>query len=279
MLTTLDRVHHGRLTKVERYNWQIIDQPGTFMMISKDDLLIDNSYQRDADGGEAKIRGIAAKWSWAAFGALGVGMRQDGFYVYDGMHRLFAAKRRTDIQMLPCMVFETTDGVQEAKQFLITNTHRRPMTAVQRFKAEVISGNSVAAAAEKLIASAGRSIGRYSGPGTVTCVGAVMRLLTEDEPTLRRIWTLVVRLCDGHALHSEMLDALFYIERRLGDGQSLAVDPWSKRLTSVGRDGLLQAMQAARAYHGKGGPKIDAMGVAKALNARARTALLTLPEN
>ena len=128
--------------KVKRYGWSVQDAPGEMRLLHKDMLQIHPAYQRDLV--PQKVSEISAAWSWVALGALVVGERGGEFWVIDGQHRAAAAKRRSDITHLPCVVFKTADVKQEARGFLTIQTMRKPVTAVAKQKAMVTAGDEVA---------------------------------------------------------------------------------------------------------------------------------------
>ncbi len=263
-------------SKIERYGWTMKDEPGQFMMIPKHDLMVDERYQRDVKEKEGKVLRIASAWSWLACGTLLVAMRPAGFYIVDGQHRWRGALRRSDISDLPCLVFEADDVVQEANAFISANTNRKPMTAMQRIKAQVVAGDGVAEEAHALIAASGRVMRSGTDKHSVSCVGAIMKALREDAPAFRRVWPVVVALCEDRSIVNDIVKTLAYLEAHLAEGQSLAAQPWRKRLIGVGYDGVIDAMRQARAYHKKGGERTDALGVVKAVNAKMRTSLLEM---
>ena len=266
----------GVRTKVERYNWTTVDKPGVFLMIPKAELLIDPSYQRDVGEKDGKVHSLSAEWSWTACGALIVADRADGFWVMDGQHRKLAADRRSDINELPCMVFETTSVRDEASGFLAANLNRKVMSSLQRFKALVMTDNDAATEAAALIAASGRAIGRYSDASSVQCVGAIMTCLQKDADVIRRLWPIIVDVCHGHSIHKEIVEALFYLENNLPNGVTLTQPIWRRRIAKAGWQGMLDAGAASRAYHNKPGAKVNAMGILKLLNSRLRDGHLAM---
>jgi hypothetical protein len=61
--------------------------------------------------------------------------RDGGLYVVDGQHRLAAAVMRGDIPQLPCVVSHFDSAEQEAAAFVALNQQRRPLNALDLFKA------------------------------------------------------------------------------------------------------------------------------------------------
>lgn len=265
-----DLVHHGKITKVERYGWTVSDRPGVFMQIPKGELLLNRDvYQRDQT--VSKVDRIAAEWSWMACGTLTIALREGGFWVADGGHRKMAADKRSDIAELPCMVFEVSSLAEEAAGFVRTNVNRKPISALDRLKGMAASGDAVAQKVEHLARMAGRKIARHSDETSIACVSSLQSCLRVDEETLHGIWPLLVALTAGQSFHRDLVEGLFYAERQLIAGQSLTTNPWRGRLLKVGAAGLLDHMQRAKAFHGKMGPRILGLGVLAAINRHART--------
>ncbi|MEK9738014.1 MAG: hypothetical protein VW239_11885, partial [Candidatus Nanopelagicales bacterium] len=121
-----DEVHPLRGDKVTAFNWEMKGEPGEFQWISKNLIKIDlESYQRRNPRLANKI---AKSWSWTACNAISVMRRGNQYYAVDGGTRLLAAKMRSDIKNMPCMVFESGDDgvVDEANAFTDINKYRSP---------------------------------------------------------------------------------------------------------------------------------------------------------
>src|SRR5581483_5377546 len=127
--------------KISRYGWLSRNEPGKLEYVSKLQLQVDPTYQRSLN--DPKRLRIAKDFNWAAFGVLLVARRNDGsLWVIDGQHRLMAAQSRSDIKDVPVAIFEFGGNVtDEAKDFLIANKNRRPLSGVESFKALAVSGD------------------------------------------------------------------------------------------------------------------------------------------
>ena len=141
-IPSLNEHIRGGQSKVDRYGWKLIDRPGVYENIDKKRLGIDESYQRPEI--VSKIREMSANWSWMACGVILVARRGKRFYVYDGQQRTAAAMRRSDIKTLPCLVFDTEGAPEEAEAFVRSNTMRRPVEAIWKFRALVVAGDQAA---------------------------------------------------------------------------------------------------------------------------------------
>src|SRR5512134_3578070 len=136
------------LDKVARYNWTIRNAPGEFLMIPKTELEVDPAYQRNKIN-QRRVDTLTRTWDWIACGCLVVALRDDNtWFVMDGQHRKLAADQRSDIRELPCLVFETTSRRQEAVSFLAINQGRVGVGSLDRYRAQLLSGDTTASAVE-----------------------------------------------------------------------------------------------------------------------------------
>jgi hypothetical protein len=146
-------------------------------------LLIDDSYQRTLETGPSQtlVRRIAMFWDWSLCQPLIVARRNDGgHYVVDGQHRLAAAKLRGDIFQLPCVVASYSSSAEEAASFVALNQQRRPLGALDLFKAALAADDSEAMAIMGALQGAGLSIAPHMNytswkPGMVSNIGGMQR--------------------------------------------------------------------------------------------------------
>jgi len=265
------------MDKIKNYGWTVTDSLGELRMISKHDLVVDHEYQRNASSG--RVLAMAKEWSWVACGAFSVADRGGRLFVVDGQHRYLAAMRRSDIDMLPCVVFHSQSVAAEAKAFVEANTNRRPMHSAEKFRAQLIAGDVDAMTVYWLAKQSGRDITTESGPKTVRCVGALLKCAKTDSQKLKRIWPVIADVCQGHPLHARIVDAFWYVESNMRDGESIADRRWRDRLTSVGYHALLDGMTKFAAAYSRGGARVFAMGVMECVNKglRNRLSLKTSP--
>ena len=124
------------IDKIKRYGWELVDKPGEFMMIPKEDLYIDETNYQRSKRASKKITDMSANWSWARCGVLIVAIRNDLWWVVDGGHRKLAADRRSDIKLMPCLVFDFDNEIaKEAKVFVDISDSRTGVGSCDRFKA------------------------------------------------------------------------------------------------------------------------------------------------
>jgi hypothetical protein len=146
-------------------------------------LLIDETYQRslECETSQALIRRIAASWDWGLCQPLFVARRSDGgLYVVDGQHRLAGAVLRGDIAQLPCVVTHFDGAEQEAAAFVALNQQRRPLSALDLFKAALTSGDPAALRIKDALDEAGLKLSNHASnnlmkPGHVCNIGGLQR--------------------------------------------------------------------------------------------------------
>lgn len=148
-------------------------------------LLIDESYQRSLETpiSEQLIRRMAEKWDWRLCSPLTVSDRaDDGLFVIDGQHRLAAAKMRSDIPELPCVVSKFGSVQEEARCFVDANTLVRKATPLDKFHARVVAGDPEAVELNRIVEAAGLKIGRTPykiRDSEVCCVAVLARLFKQ----------------------------------------------------------------------------------------------------
>lgn len=251
--------------KTARYGWVTKDEPGTLQMLHKDELQIHPAYQRDVL--TDKVKAITARWSWLSLGALVVGERGGEFWVIDGQHRVLAAKRRSDITYLPCVVFKTADVKTEARGFLDLNTGRKPVTAVAKQKAMVAAGDEAAGYVQQQCEALGLEIKSSAhNIGQLKCVAWCVRRAAEDKEAFQLVLAMGAELCtrDQMPVIQRLLEGLWLLHAKCGEG--LADKRLTKRLREKGAKVLLAAANRAAAAYVDGGAKVWARGMLSELN-------------
>ena len=138
---------------------------------------------------------LTRAWDWIACGCLVVALRDDNkWFVMDGQHRKLAADQRSDIRDLPCLVFETTSRREEAVSFLAINQGRVGVGSLDRYRAQLLSGDKTAFAVESLLKSTGHRAGDKPSARTVSCVQCLYNLAKEDRARFERLWPLLAEL-------------------------------------------------------------------------------------
>jgi hypothetical protein len=146
-------------------------------------LQIDQAYQRSLETGPSQtlIRRIAQFWNWDLCQPLVVARRADGgLYVVDGQHRLAAAVLRRDIAQLPCVITSYRNPADEASSFVALNQQRRPLGALDLFKAALVAEDETALAVVAILTRHGLSLAPHMTavawkPGQVANIGGIIR--------------------------------------------------------------------------------------------------------
>lgn len=145
-----------------------------------DQLEIDPRYQRSIDNSESQalIADIALNWHWGRAQVLTVARREGRLFVVDGQHRLAAAKLRGDIQQLPCLIEEFSDVAEEAALFNDLNDKRRPVSAIDKFRAAVVAGDAECIAIGAALDRAGLALAPHTNPtcwkaGQIANIGGI----------------------------------------------------------------------------------------------------------
>jgi hypothetical protein len=266
-------------SKIESYGWKLKDAPGEMISLPKSMLAVDDSYQRDVSNNRAIA--IAKNWSWLACGVLVVARRSSDqtYYVVDGQHRLNAARKRSDIDRLPCIVFETDDACQEAGGFYDLNTGRRPPTTFEKWRAQLLRGDLDTVFADRLIRDAGRiPSSSTTGAGEVRCLSTMLRMVQSNRMALVQVWPIVIEVCRDQTLHEILLQGLYWLETNLPEGQSLRDKRWRERVLQAGYDSLMEGARRAASFYARGGAKVFAKGMVEVLNKGRRIKLVLRDE-
>lgn len=257
------------LTKIDRYGWVIKDTPGVQHEINKSILQVDFSYQRQAN--KQKVLSISSEWSWVACGVIIVANRGGELWVMDGQHRVMAAKQRADIVSLPCIVFESSGISQEAKGFLDVNTGRKPMSSIDKFKAQIAAGDAVAKFVQQTTENLGIKFKKTAkNPKELQSVIWCIERAKENAKAFSDVLTLAAELCEQKPITSRLLDGIFYIHT---NGLPITDIGTRKHFFRVGAERLEDAANKASAYYSKGGAKIWADGMLDCINKGLRNRL------
>lgn len=260
------------MTKEERYKWDMIDAPGEYMIIPVDALRVAPEYQRKLQ--EEEILRFARDWSWLCCGTIIVMKRNREFFVVDGQQRLNAAKRRTDIRQLPCMVFEARNDIKiEADRFVRLNSCKVGLSGTDKYKASIVSEDPVALQVESVLRSHGMKVGESYSSTTCSCARRLMELCRIDADLFKKIFGLAVELHAGAEFNGEILHGLFILEKHLikYGCENTIFSPYIKnKLKCVGIAGIKKSMIEAHAYWHKGGGTVRAQGILDIINAKRR---------
>ena len=256
----------------EVFDWADPGQRGRLVWLHKDQLNVDHTYQRK-NISQTRVNEIASNWSWAALLVIGVCQRADGTYwVYDGQHRVLAAKKRDDIFDLPCIVFNVGAVSDEADAFVRGNTVRGAMRRLDKYKAQIVAGDKTALAVQDLVESCDYRIGAGTGEGVVACVESIDRAVRTDYKVAQEAFLMCATICNRHTFSSKMFTSMFYLEQHLQkNGLSINIPNIRDKLQSTDVNGLMGAIEESERYHKKNGARIGAQGLVQFINKGRRT--------
>lgn len=252
------------MTKVERYGWSMSDGPGEFRQINKSELSIDHAYQRDKVS-QRKVKEIASNWSWRGCGCILVSCRSDGsLWVFDGQHRVLAARKRSDIDALPCLVFNSDSIKSEASGFLSANAERKPISAFDKFRAMVITDDDTCRKVREIFDSLGVCItSNPSKAKELKCVSQCIELARTDIETFEFALSYAIDVCGDEPIHRDILRGLFYLDYH----HDLFSDSrFPGAISKVSRLSLVESMKKFAVAQGVSTPKILGQGILKVLN-------------
>lgn len=261
----METTHKG-VDKIAFYKWAQPEAEGEFRRINKRLLNINREvYQRD--GYKTKVLELASNWSWIACGVLIVASRNGVLWIVDGQHRKLAADRRSDIQELPCMVFHVDEVREEARAFLSANTNRRPVSALDKFRASLAAGDEVARKVQDALDAAGLRLATASKEARdFKSVAMAQKIAATDYDGLIAVLQLCGELATAESapVHARLLSGLYYIHSRIDGG--VENPRLRKRIKQVGASALVAAANKAAAYYGQSGSKVCADGMMQAIN-------------
>ena len=259
-----EQSQHG-VDKGTRYNLNVRNAPGQFLMVPKDELDVDSAYQRNQIN-QRRVDAITRNWDWTACGCLVVALRNDNkWFVVDGQHRKLAADQRPDIRELPCLVFETASRREEAVSFLAINQGRVGVGSLDRYRAQLLAGDKTAFAVESLLKSTGHRAGDKASARTVSCVQCLYNLANEDCARLERLWPLLAELHPDGPMTDAVIRGLWTVDKWLGE-RSVTEPPYREKLLVIGGKGLHHEIRREMAVIGQGGTRVFACAIAKHLN-------------
>lgn len=266
-------------TALRRYGWTPLAGEGEFMKLDKYLLHVDHEYQRD-EINMRRVTEIARNWSWLACGVIMVARRPDNTYwVYDGQHRLLAARKLESVQDLPCLVFEVEEQRQEARAFVETNNVRGPMKAMAKFKARLTAEDANALRVAAALEDVGYRVAA-GGKNTLACIEALERAFERDPDSAATTLELCCReIYNGEPVKGDVFKGLFFLDTFLKKraNASIARGDIRQKLTSVSPVVLLECTRQAAGFHGKTGEKVYADGIVKFINKRKHANRLPSP--
>lgn len=147
MIELMEKINRGRKDNLESRRSALNTLVGAFpvggkifAVVSLDELHIDESYQRSLQN---HVKIIARDWNPTKCDPLKINFREDGnFYVWDGQHRLEAARLR-GIKYLLCDITVGLTQEQEAELFGCQGVGIKKPDPYGIFKANVCAGEEI----------------------------------------------------------------------------------------------------------------------------------------
>lgn len=256
-----------------KFDWSQGSQPGTFMMLPKQQLNIDGRYQRDSVS-ETKVLQIARRWDWMLIGVVIVVRRSDGtFWVVDGGHRTRASFYRDDVTEMPCMVYELDAVSDEAKAFLGKNLMVTNVSSVDKHKAAVCAEDDTALIAAKILDSLGIEVANAATTfNQLKCINTFTNMVRVDQALARRVLVFVLQQTEGKAASSIVLRGIFALCIRLRDRVDV-LSKYGDKLARHSQKEMEVRIRQMRAECGKGGEKVEALAMLSLINKGSRKKL------
>jgi hypothetical protein len=141
-----------------------------------DKLVCDSRYQRGIE--EKRVTRIIDNFDAKLLGTLELSKRKNGtFAVIDGQHR-FEALKALGRKTCPALVHSDLSVQQEADLFARQNMGRKQLTPVQRFRAQVFSGDPQAVELQNAMTKYGFSaqVGPTTVNGAIRAIAALERI-------------------------------------------------------------------------------------------------------
>ena len=152
-----------------------MSQPTT-CRVDLDRLLVDYRYQRPVE--ERRVSRIVSEFDGRLLGTLELSKREDGSYaVIDGQHR-FEALKALGRKRASAVVHSGLTVNEEADLFARSNMGRKPLTPIQRFRAQVFSGDPQAVDLQRIITHAGFKVDYTE---TTTELGAIRSIVALEN--------------------------------------------------------------------------------------------------
>jgi hypothetical protein len=110
-----------------------------FLELELKELRVSPEYQRKLNVARAKR--LAKEWDWKAYSPIQVAHRPDGsLWVIDGQHTR-EALLINGVTRAPCLIRNSSGSSDEASGFVMRNTGRRALNAMDRLRARLAAGD------------------------------------------------------------------------------------------------------------------------------------------
>jgi hypothetical protein len=246
----------------------MIDKPGEFLMIEKEELYCDFAYQRDKRN-ERKINNMALNWSWVLCNTLAIAIRRDVWYVLDGFSRKLAADKRDDIKKLPCMVYELEGREVEAIMFVRLNCDKTHVKSFNKFRALIFGKDETAVELEKLFQSTGHIAAYEGGIKSIECLMTIWKTFATNREIVKSIWPILAEVNHDCQINGQIFTSFYWTEialRRMNMNKTLNVEPIRTFLIKKGGPFINSAITKEINICGFGGKKTLSNALIKHIN-------------
>lgn len=260
----------GATDKIEKYQWAKPGNRGKYREIAKSNLNLDDRYQREKTTEEA-VRRIARNWDWVLYKVLSVAERGDGsLWVFDGGHRLRAAFYRSDVNELPCLVFQLADLSDEARSFIAGARMSSRISSFDSFRAALVAEEPCSLRTAAMLAELGLKPNKNASKSTeVKCVYAIQKALEENEPTAKKALELSISICGEKPVPSHVFLGFFRLARHF-NGEDL-LSKYEDVIRNLTQEEVERSIRQFRAETGKGGQVVSGKAIMTLLNKGKKT--------
>lgn len=174
MIELMEKINRGRTDNMESRRSALNTLVGAFpvggkvfAVVALDELHVDESYQRSLQN---HVKTIAKDWNSTKCDPLKINFREDGkFYVWDGQHRLGAARIR-GIKYLLCDIVVGLTQAQEAELFGAQGIAIKKPDPYDVFKANVCAGEEIDTAIKNMCDDYDLLVNRSKRAGNLSCL-------------------------------------------------------------------------------------------------------------
>jgi len=177
-----------------------------FARVSLDKIQIDPRYQRGVN--RAHIGYL--KGSWCPIQpAIMLAKRPNGtLWAIDGQHRVVTAKELKDVDSLFALIVPVDGQVKtEARMFLLFNKTKH-LTAMDKYKTELMAGYNDAVLVSKLVSSIGYEVKAGQGKNSIACIAYLRAWARKNPVILKRSLEMCKLLFDGDPINNIVFSAL-----------------------------------------------------------------------
>ncbi|NCC47398.1 MAG: hypothetical protein EOM16_10305 [Bacteroidia bacterium] len=261
------------IDKIEKFGWntETGELIGSYGFVHKRDINVDMTYQRHPK--ISSVRRISREWNWESLGVLYVGKRIDGrFYIIDGQHRLAAALNRSDVELLPCIIYQSSGPRFEAKMFLEINRKSRRVSPNETFKTNLVIGDPISTAIKRVADDLGIHVKEKSGgssPRKISCIDTIVSAWKTNPTAAEKCFRLASAIAIDTAITKDLFLGLFTLNKKL-EAIEDEVFNYSQRLIQAGHAEIMLSIRKYNTLLNKGGENTYASGILSVINKHRR---------